>query len=773
MKRESHPEYPAPALDDSVRSRVLTHLQAEARRGERPAPARRRLRPALAWAAMAAVTVALLTGGVVLRVYRGEGWGLLNPLAGSPAPSEAADTPTTDRPDLPYPLFFDVPEGLTGLPVEHYWLSDTMSDTSTAMKIEQTALLAARIHSVALVEVTGVTQSAPYSANDPAQTAQVKLLGQVGMETLSAYTLPSVFSVTQWPGDQLWESPSLLREGQKYILPLGAPASVASGDPVLLGDTNLLFEVDEAGLAWSHSGYPAFNAYDGRSYMEVMEAWAGGALLAAVAAPKDTWLFSFNEPRYAEGEIPGLPGGRYFVGRAPLDGPSEASPENGQWLNVLYLTYDDGQTWFETGDTNGLWNGELACAAFADRDIGYLYFRAAAFADEGVGRVYRTVDGGQTWALFQPRMDFTPDEEALCAEAQSLTFDEAGVGRMTYRTQRIPPADPRSYAYTAADTTYALISLDSGASWQLAEGYAPYQYAASLKGNPGALVWDTGRRVLLLGPDLVLYEYDPVTDKAAVFCQVPGCGHQNDACAAGNAVGNLEAVDGVVAMLRGRDSGGSGSWLSVLKDGVFSFLAAPVLKFRIGPDGFYALRPDWSLVRVPFSGGEPELIAAEFRADNLLLMGGYMYGAGAEGLVRVSLSDGVQETVWADTTSYSTDGQYLYVGQGDGVTRTDMNGENPVAVIGEPDVWPISLCFDGDYIYYRRFAFAAGDASADGEVYRIPKDLSVPAEKLGKVDGDIIALPSLPGVLLVCNYTDLRYQLFDTNTGAVRDIALP
>jgi len=54
-------------------------------------------------------------------------------------------------------------------------------------------------------------------------------------------------------------STNLLREGAVYLLPL----KQSDGNWYIIGDMDVLFEVDEKGKVWSHSGYGDFNRYDG------------------------------------------------------------------------------------------------------------------------------------------------------------------------------------------------------------------------------------------------------------------------------------------------------------------------------------------------------------------------------------------------------------------------------------------------------------------------------------------------------------------------------
>ncbi len=63
-------------------------------------------------------------------------------------------------------------------------------------------------------------------------------------------------------GCTLEEQTNLLRQGGAYLLPLAE----YEGDYWLMGDFDVLFEVDNQGMLYSHSDMEAFKAYDGKAY---------------------------------------------------------------------------------------------------------------------------------------------------------------------------------------------------------------------------------------------------------------------------------------------------------------------------------------------------------------------------------------------------------------------------------------------------------------------------------------------------------------------------
>jgi len=65
--------------------------------------------------------------------------------------------------------------------------------------------------------------------------------------------------------------PILLRRGGVYLLPLGCFDWEGSDYWYAMGDVDVLFEIDDRGLIFSHSSFPEFIAYDGRPWQKLME----------------------------------------------------------------------------------------------------------------------------------------------------------------------------------------------------------------------------------------------------------------------------------------------------------------------------------------------------------------------------------------------------------------------------------------------------------------------------------------------------------------------
>ena len=337
-------------------------------------------------------------------------------------------------------------------------------------------------------------------------------------------------------------------------------------------------------------------------------------------------------------------------------------------------------------------------------------------------------------------------------------------------SSNIEPGDPFADANSGA-----LIATDNAGNPTTNNydgyGYEPYQYASAMYTTPGAMAWDIGGgHLLLMMLGGKLFEYDSTNGRTEYFCKDPVCKHDNDECVAGRVSPGLEAGDGVIAVTREKGVSlpmAENYWISVLKGGRFEFVAGPILKFRYYDGFFYAITPDWSLVRFPQEGGEPEVLLEEFYPAIMVPIKGYMYCWTYDGVGRIPLSGGEYETIIPGAMNYITDGEYLYYTREDGgVNRTDLDGNNVVTVFDDPEIWAHGICFYGEYIYYRKYIFDSEDGVGRFYgVYRVPKDRIGPVETI--YDGGeyfwLYPLTSISGKLLA--FDSSKFMLFDTETG--------
>ena len=149
---------------------------------------------------------------------------------------------------------------LRGLPVENFRLADMKTDGVYMIRMlfsDFGSLFQEGVDCFAFVRVNGV--HAAQSDSDPIfdlQNSDVSVLKTVYGDCGGALQITqSVIKDHFCLG-----STNLLREGAVYLLPL----KQAGGEWYILGDMDVLFEVDDTGAVWSHSQFEDFRRFDGK-----------------------------------------------------------------------------------------------------------------------------------------------------------------------------------------------------------------------------------------------------------------------------------------------------------------------------------------------------------------------------------------------------------------------------------------------------------------------------------------------------------------------------
>jgi len=162
---------------------------------------------------------------------------------------------------------------ITGLPVKRELLSDMPSDGAIASDRMLIASLRdffdLELYTFVLARVTDTKSLPPeYEYGSDRQRATLEILEWAYDQPLGVQG-PVIITLTQsrLGGCTMEEQTNLLRPGGVYILPLVE----FEGEYYLMGDMDVLFEVDEQGNLYSHSDFENFAAYDGKPWDALME----------------------------------------------------------------------------------------------------------------------------------------------------------------------------------------------------------------------------------------------------------------------------------------------------------------------------------------------------------------------------------------------------------------------------------------------------------------------------------------------------------------------
>ncbi|MDF2542479.1 MAG: hypothetical protein K0S47_2197 [Herbinix sp.] len=205
-----------------------------------------------------AAVVVILTGAFVYdSIY------LPNQLS---IPQEEDDNQLSSQLDPTTIDLTDMSKEIRGLPVNNFKLSEIeqLYAADRIVFLDFIDFFKYEVDSYAIIKVgdAQVLPSTEYSSDT--QIATVKVL-----ETVWGDELPDTTTITQYlyggcTGDEVT---NLMREGGVYLLPL----IVDKDNFYIMGDLDVLFEIDKEGHIWSHSDFENFNRFDGGDYKSVTD----------------------------------------------------------------------------------------------------------------------------------------------------------------------------------------------------------------------------------------------------------------------------------------------------------------------------------------------------------------------------------------------------------------------------------------------------------------------------------------------------------------------
>jgi len=169
---------------------------------------------------------------------------------------------------------------LIGLPVNNFCLSEVSA--SSGVQVSADRLLYTRLHDFfqgappavfAFVRVHEINQTKGDSSTaGTSQESTVQILKTLWDD---GSDLPEIIELNQHQHSPLADGnydSIFLRKGGVYLLPLAFFDWEGSDWWYIIGDNDVLFEVDENGIIWSHSPFTGFNQFDGKDVNAASEA---------------------------------------------------------------------------------------------------------------------------------------------------------------------------------------------------------------------------------------------------------------------------------------------------------------------------------------------------------------------------------------------------------------------------------------------------------------------------------------------------------------------
>ena len=236
---------------DAAQQRMLSNITQSGTR--RKIPLWRRL------ASVAAAVVVLITGTLIYgNIYTSKH--LSNP-------QQIDESQTSIKPTQTIVDQSELSDEIKGLPVKNFKMSEIEQLTSADRIVFFNFIdfFKYEVDSFAIVKVSNIKLVPAEDSSREKQISTVNVL-----ETVWGDNIPDTIDITQYlsggcTGDEVT---NLMRQGGVYLLPL---IENNSNYYLISGDLDVLFEIDDEGLIWSHSDFDDFNRFDGGEFKIVTD----------------------------------------------------------------------------------------------------------------------------------------------------------------------------------------------------------------------------------------------------------------------------------------------------------------------------------------------------------------------------------------------------------------------------------------------------------------------------------------------------------------------
>ena len=271
----------------------------------------------------------------------------------------------------------------------------------------------------------------------------------------------------------------------------------------------------------------------------------------------------------------------------------------------------------------------------------------------------------------------------------------------------------------------------------------------------------------------ILLSYETQTGKVRTFCTKEDCDHESGDCAGMGAYGELAQYGGKLYQQHSNSNAVNrlqvledGKWEDVTNDGKEETAVKDIITYWYHEDDLYTeTRIDRKLQVYEGGTGEPRTITENFQGDFMVISDGYLYAHrsmrvywSARQLFRVDLqAETYTEEVIMESAHFMSDGTHIYYVGGwtsDGevdemnfpyfLYRCDMDGSNKETLVKLQSVFPASLNFDDEYIYYRIGIEMNGPLNTR-DIYRMSKEDPTQVEKIATLPESVYQIFTVPG----------------------------
>ena len=291
------------------------------------------------------------------------------------------------------------------------------------------------------------------------------------------------------------------------------------------------------------------------------------------------------------------------------------------------------------------------------------------------------------------------------------------------------------------------------------------QYGNMQKGGVG--------RFVLYGDEIIFntvgksgsLSYDMATGKVHRFCIKEDCNHEGSDCVGADTLGEVVQYNG--KFYQEKHNTNSLNSIQVLENGKWEDVVTDVYDYWFYDGDLYTQTRVGRKLQVYEGGtGEPKTLAEDCTAVWKLIFDGYLYGVKHQDaytpdnqLIRVDLQAETysEEVVMENAYYYMIDGKHIYYVGGRSATeepsemnfpyflyRCNMDGSNKEVLVKLNSVFPASLNFDDEYIYYRTGIEMNGPLSTY-KIYRMSKADPTKREMIATLPESVYQIFTVPG----------------------------
>lgn len=292
-----------------------------------------------------------------------------------------------------------------------------------------------------------------------------------------------------------------------------------------------------------------------------------------------------------------------------------------------------------------------------------------------------------------------------------------------------------------------------------------FQYGNMQKNLPAGNFLLYGDEILFraCGNRFVL-SYEIETGNVRMFCFKEDCEHDDSDCMVVDSFSGIVQYGG--KLYHKNYNSNTVDSIQVLENGKWKDVVNDVIHYWYYDGDLYTVTRVGRKLQVYEGGtGEPKTITENYIPHWNMIFGKYLYGhkdvnvyTGENQLIRVDLeAETYNEEVVLNAGHIMTDGNHIYYVGGFSETeevnelnfpgflyRSDLDGSNKEALLTLNYVYPASLNFDDEYIYYRTGMEMNGPLSTHN-IYRMSKEDPTKIEKIATLPESVYQIFTVPG----------------------------